>query len=235
MPKYLILLIAFLSGALAQEKPTPPTRVKRQDVMAMAKRYLTHEWRPTAKNAFHGIDPDGVRVDTPDVGFHPKPKSGRPGWWVPGEANVGMPYKWGGFDLPKEFDRGLRAGKYAGDIYTAEKRAKLDAAVSSHVVGIDCSGLISRCWKLPRSYSTRELTALCDPMPDFTTLRPGDIFNLHNSHVLLFAGWADSTKTRLRAYEAGSPPTWKVLLNEMPLTFLTRQGYTAWRYRGMRD
>lgn len=199
----------------------------------MAEKYLRHVWHPTRQNIFHGRDAAGVRVDTPDIDFRPTAKGSRPGWWLPGEPNVGMPYKWGGFDLPAEFDKGLRAGKYAGDIYTAEKRALLDAAVSPHAVGIDCSGLISRCWKLPRSYSTRELAALCDPVKDPADLQPGDIFNLHNNHVLLFAGWTDNTRTRLRAYEAGSPPTWKVLLNEMPLTFLTDKGYTTWRYRGM--
>lgn len=63
----------------------------------------------------------------------------------------------------------------------------------------------------------------------------GDIFNLHNAHVLLFAGWQDEGHERLFAYEAGSPPSWKVQLNSMPLKLLTDQGYTAWRYRGMRD
>lgn len=203
--------------------------------MATAERYLNHVWQPEERNIFHGKDPQGIQVDTPDAGYRPAAGKSRPGWWVPGQRNTGLPYKWGGFDTPEEFDRGLRAGKYAGDIYTAEKRRLLDAAVSQHTVGIDCSGLISRCWGLPHSYSTRKLTTLCDPVLDFADLRPGDIFNLHNAHVLLFAGWADSNRQRLRAYEAGSPPTWKVLLNEMPLPFLTNQGYTAWRYRGMRD
>ena len=134
-----------------------------------------------------------------------------------------------------EFDLGVRKGRAAGDIYTAEKRRLLDAAVSRHAVGIDCSGLISRCWKLPRSYSTRELTALCEPVRDLTQLKPGDIFNLHNSHVVLFAAWKDDAHQRLYAYEAGSPPSWKAQCNDIPISLLTKQGYTAWRYRGIRD
>lgn len=233
LARLILFLLLFALPLPAAEKPAPPTAVKRKEAIAMARRYLTHVWHPTEKNAFHGQDPDGIRIDTPDIAFQPKKQ--RPGWWLPNKPNTGLPYKWGGFDLPEDFDRGLRAGQYAGDIYTAQKRALLDAAVSRHVVGIDCSGLISRCWKLPRAYSTRELTALCDPVKNLADLKPGDIFNLHNSHVLLFAGWSDAKRTRLQAYEAGSPPTWKVLLNDMPLTLLTTQGYTAWRYRGMRD
>lgn len=218
------------ANAFAAESPTSVSRV---DAIKTAERYRLHKWTADARNVFHGRDAKGVRLDTPDAAF--TPKGIRPGWWRIEGGNVGMPYMWGGFDTPESFDAGLRKGRAAGDIYTREKRRLLDRAVSTQAVGIDCSGLISRCWKLPRSYSTRELTALCEPLPDLSRLKPGDIFNLHNAHVLLFAGWVDKERTRVSAYEAGSPPTWKVLLNTMPLTLLTDRGYTAWRYRGMKD
>ena len=229
------LLLAGLFLALPGIAEEAPSSVTRREAIALAERYVLHRWRPSEKNVFHGIDTDGVRVDTPDSGLQPTGPNTRPGWWIAGKSNVGVPYKWGGFDLPEEFDRGIRAGRPAGDIYTAEKRRLLDAAVSKHPVGIDCSGLISRCWRLPRSYSTRELTSVCEPVRDFAQLKPGDIFNLHNSHVLLFAGWKDETRRRFFAYEAGSPPSWKVQCNDIPLSLVTSQGYTAWRYRGMRD
>lgn len=230
MTRCLILLLFAAANAFGGDAPTSVTRA---ETLKIARRYLLHEWTGNDRNAFHGRDADGVRVDTADIAF--SPKGGRPGWWRTDRKNVGMPYSWGGFDTPESFDAGLRAGKLAGDIYTLEKRRRLDAAVSKHTVGIDCSGLISRCWKLPRSYSTRELAALCEPLADFSQMKPGDIFNLHNAHVLLFAGWEDAGKTRLSAYEAGSPPTWKVLLNTMSLKFLTDKGYTAWRYHGMKE
>lgn len=227
---FFLLLVGLLSLASAED--TLP-KVRRAEAIATVRRYLTHTWKPTERNAFHGVDPEGIRVDTPDAAY--RPADTRPGWWIPGKKNVGIPYTWGGFDTPESFDAAVKAGKYAGDIYTEEKRRLLDAAVSRHTAGIDCSGLISRCWKLPRSYSTRELTALCDPVTDWSQLRPGDIFNRHNAHVLLFAGWEGPGHDRLSAYETGAPPTWKVLLNTMPLKFLLDQGYTAWRYRRMVD
>jgi hypothetical protein len=260
----LILLVPVLT-VRAEESLTEVTRA---NVIATAGRYVRHVWTPAEQNIFHGVDADGIRLDTPDAGFpRPEPPAG---WWRVGEKNVGIPYMWGGFDTPESFDAGLRAGKAAGDFYTAEKRRLLDDAVSKHAVGIDCSGLISRCWQLPRSYSTRELTALCEPVTDLTQIRPGDIFNLHNSHVVLFACWepADAadesraalfripvpeatpvsattrqerllfvpgTTKRFRAYEAGGDPMEKVVFNSISLGLLLEQGYSAWRYRGIRE
>ena len=227
-----VLLIALAIVFVArtfQDRRSPPSRVTRSEALAIAESYVVHEWTPTAANAFHGVDPGGIRVDTPDADFHPE--GDESGWWIAGQRNVALPYKWGGFDTPEEFDRGVREGKYAGDVYSAEKRRLLDDAVSRLAVGIDCSGYISRCWRLPRSYSTRELPGLCDPVPDPEQLRPGDIFNRHNAHVRLFAGWADSARTQVRVYEASA----KVLCHDLPLQPMLDEGYTLWRYRGMRE
>ena len=55
----------------------------------------------------------------------------------------------------------MRAGKAAGDLYNPGKRIKGDAAVSEEAVGLDCSGFVSRCWKLPKKYGTGMLPNLC--------------------------------------------------------------------------
>ena len=82
-----------------QGKPTPgdptaPSLVTPTEALAIAERYVSHSWRPFARNILHGPDKSGVLVNTPDVGLQTE----RPGWWIPGEANAGVPYKWGGFD-----------------------------------------------------------------------------------------------------------------------------------------
>ncbi|MBP7949233.1 MAG: hypothetical protein KA004_06210 [Verrucomicrobiales bacterium] len=219
------------SGPALDSAQFPPTT--RSESMQLAEAYLTHEWLPTSRNVFHGIDPDGIRVDTPDSAF--KPAMTLPGWWVAGLMNRGIPYQWGGFSTPEEFDAGLAAGKYAGDIYTLRKRALLDGAVSRHAVGIDCSGFVSRCWRLPRSYSTRELPQLCDELANWDDLLPGDILNTRNEHVLLFAQWHDAAHTALIVYETGSPPMWKVQRHPLMRKPLADWGYRAYRYRNMRD
>jgi hypothetical protein len=213
------------------QSPTPPSFVTRAEALATAERYAKHEWTATETNAFHGADPKGIRVDTPDSAF--RTSDTRVGWWRPGRKNVGMPYMWGGFDTPESFDAALLAGKWAGDISTAEKRRLLDDAVSPQCAGVDCSGFVSRCWRLPRSYSTRELQSLCDPVKDWSHLKPGDIFNKFNSHVRLFAGWLDPQLENVLVYEAGDQ--WRVVQNPRNVAAMKAEGYTAWRYRGIQD
>ena len=213
---------------------SPASSVTRAEALAIAEAYRTHRWRPDSRNVRHGLDARGIRVDTPDRDF--KPGGGiRPGWWVPNEWNEGIPYQWGGFDSPAQFDARVAAGYAAGDVYTPEKRAALYDAISMEACGIDCSGFISRCWRLPRAYSTRELPDLCEPLGGFHALEPGDILNKTNEHVLLFMAWADEDKSCLYAYETGSPPTWKVECHLIPTDFLIRIGYQPFRYREMRD
>ena len=100
----------------AAQKP-----IKRRAVLATAEAYRQLRWKPTEANRFHGDDPDGIRVDTPDVDFIPINEID-PGWWEAGKDNIGMPYQWGGFSSIREFKKGLRKGLYAGDVYTREKR-----------------------------------------------------------------------------------------------------------------
>lgn len=227
MSRWLLLLSLLLAAC-----SSPQGGVTPGECLAIAERYRTHRWLPSEQNVVHGVDPDGIRVDTPDVSYGPP--GAVPGWWRAGEWNTSVPYQWGGFATPEEFDRDLAAGKAAGDVYTAAKRRLLDAAVSRHATGIDCSGFVSRCWRLPRSYSTRELQGLCAPLAAWQELQPGDILNTWNAHVYLFAGWEDAARTRCITYDTGTPPHWLVVRRTLSAAELQAKGFTPWRYRGMR-
>ncbi len=211
------------------------SQVSRYEIMATAVAYLNHTWRATEANRFHGVDPDGVRVDTPDAAFPAPSPTSYPGWWQPGGMNQGIPYQWGGFSSLEEFDRGIAAGKFAGDVATPWKRQVLEGGVSRYAVGIDCSGFISRCWKLPRPFSTRELPGLCERVVNWDDLRPGDILNTRNEHVILFARWNDPQRLGLLVYETGCPPTWKVFRRALKRRPLLEYGYEAYRYRNVVD
>ena len=210
-----------------------PSKVTRSQVMGKAIRYASHSWTARGINVRHGPDGAGIRVDTPDQGYQ-KPGA-VPGYWVPGQVNQGVPYQWGGFSTPEEFDRGLAAGLAAGDVYTDEKRRLLSDGVSREAVGIDCSGFVSRCWDLPKAFSTRELATICEPLPSWDGLKPGDALNIHNVHVLLFCGWVDPARHFIAAYETGGPPDWKVIRHVIGVDFLKRKGYRPLRYQGIRE
>lgn len=209
-----------------------PSQLTPVESMAIARELATHPWRPFAGNIFHGKDKSGVVVNTPDASLDPDLP--RKGWWVPGEINEGIPYKWGGFDGPASFDAAISYGHAAGDVSSPEKRRMDNAAVSAHAAGLDCSGFVSRCLKLPEVHDTRQLPAVCDTLASADDLQPGDLLNIAGRHVVLFSGWSRPDKSWIYYYETGGGPQyWKPALKEAPLASMLVLGYKPLRYRGM--
>lgn len=212
--------------------PSAPSQVTPDEALALAKRLATHAWQPFAKNILHGKDAAGVVVQTPDASFKEQPE--RPGWWLPGEVNSGMPYKWGGFDDPASFDVAIANGLAAGDVSSPAKRRADNSAVSAHAAGVDCSGFVSRCLKLPSVHDTTQLPSFCTVLPSPQELRPGDLLNIPHRHVLLCAGWAAPDHQTIYFYETGGAPDfWKPGLKRASLGALLALGYQPLRYRGM--
>jgi hypothetical protein len=208
--------------------------VSRQEVIHLARHYASHRWTPRVQNVWHGFDAQGIRIDTPDVSY--VRRNFRPGWWEVGVEAQGIPYQWGGFSTIEGFDRGIANGLAAGDLLTPEKRVAAGQGlptVSQSAVGIGASGLISRCWKLPRVYSTRQFPSICERLSSYEELLPGDILNLKDVHVILFEQFADAERKALLGYECGAPPSWKVVYNSLPVSHLQRLGYEPLRYRGI--
>lgn len=217
------------AGSLLGSVPGEP--VSREEVMAIARSYAEHSWRATAANALHGRDHRGVPVQTPDAPAG-EAKENR---WHAGQLNVGMPYKWGGFDTPASFDAGLLSAKAAGDLYTAAKRRAGNAAVSNEAVGIDCSGFISRCWKLPSKLGTATLPGICRRLDSAADLRPGDIMDLPHQHVLLFSHWVNDAKSRAVFFEAEGSRHARVVASERALWELRLLGAKPLRYARIQD
>ncbi len=210
--------------------------ITRAEVLKTARTYTTLTWQGHKRHALHGTAPDGQRIDTPDA-ISPT-KHQKPGFWWKNGTNTGMPYKWGGFDTPEQFTHRLATEPqvYAGDYASPDKVAGGDDAVSRYAAGIDCSGLVSRCWGLPRPYSTRELPGICTPLSSLDDLRPGDVILRPGEHVQIFVRWEDPEHTRYRAIEAAGDPEWRcfeIIYNRHTLT--TTRGFTPWRYKGIRN
>ena len=200
--------------------------------MAIAQRYASHSWRPFARNILHGKDKSGILVNTPDISHEPQHE--RRGWWIPGEANHGVPYKWGGFDDPVAFDAAIANGRAGGDVSSPEKRRADNAGVSQQAAGVDCSGFVSRCLNLPSVHDTAQLPAVCNELPSAQELQPGDLLNIPRRHVILYAGWFDPQHTWIYYYETGGAPDyWKPGLKQAPLDALLALGYKPLRYKGM--
>ncbi|MFJ7909639.1 peptidoglycan-binding protein [Kitasatospora sp. NPDC096204] len=101
----------------------------------------------------------------------------------------------------------------------------------------DCSGFVSMAWGLNSSQTTWTL-------PDFAQrigkndLQPGDILLYNNpanpqagSHVTIFGGWTDSSRTKYVAYEQTGPSTKK---RSTPYAYWNNSGaYVPYRYTGL--
>ncbi len=238
LPRPACFLLPLLFSQCAPKSTTddltiagPASSVRRTDAIAIAYTYSRVEWLPEQRHVMHGKDRDGVTVHTPDATLSTYGFSN--GWWQAGRTARGMVYQWGGFDTPKEFLASLAKGEVAGDISTAEKRRLGDAGTSKHACGIDCSGFISRCWRLSKPVSTKELPGISDKLTSWDQLKPGDIL-LNQQHVLIFTKWARPGES-VYVYEAGPYPVWRVNAAEIKVDYLLKRGYAPWRYRKIRD
>lgn len=202
-------------------------RATPEKALITAQQYAELEWLPETQHVRHGRDSKGIMVHTPDRGL--KQHGDSRGFWEPGKIARGMAYKWGGFDTPASFLKGLGQGKKAGDVANSYKVKHDNLAVSEESVGIDCSGFISRCWGLDQPLSTRDLPSICDPLASWDELRMGDIL-LKSGHVLMFVGRQDGW---IIGYEAGPIPTWRARRCAIPIRFLKENDYAPWRYREM--
>lgn len=154
-------------------------------VVERALAFAEHCWTASAQNVLHGIDEDGCPVETPDVTWQGETMAC--GWWKPGEVNVGVPYGWGNASTIEEFDTGIREGKFAGNVPEDKKRC-----VSRRTVGVDCSGLLTICWELPRRISTREIPDYAGVIECVDDIRQGDVFAKVGSHVMFFVAFSDA-------------------------------------------
>lgn len=201
------------------EKPSVQTSIqaRRARILEIAERYRSHVWRASQKHRFHGIDKSGTRVDTPDKSYR------KDGFKTDGSPNTGIPYKWGGFSSIEQFDRGLELGFYAGHL---PRRGS--SASSAQALGVDCSGLVSRCWDLPSKESTRSLGHLCYRLDGYADLLPGDAINLFDKHVMLFKDFVGKGKQRVRVIESAGVGVRERVIS---VNRLKKAGFLPLRYR----
>ena len=158
-------------------------------VIEKALEYANYRWTAYEKNVMHGMDENGRFVDTPDITW--KGEILNCGWWKVDEENVGIPYSWGNASTIEEFEIGIREGKFAGNVPEDKKRYG-----SWNTVGVDCSGLLTRCWELPKKIATRDIPEYATIIKCIDEIQQGDVFAKIGSHVMFFAGFTDDEKYR---------------------------------------
>ncbi|MEV5608457.1 peptidoglycan-binding protein [Streptomyces sp. NPDC052225] len=102
----------------------------------------------------------------------------------------------------------------------------------------DCSGFVSMAWDLPGNEWTGSLATYGTRITK-AQLQPGDILLFHNpadpekgSHVTIFGGWTDYTRTYYIAYEQTRPGTRK---QATPYAYWKNSDrYLAYRYKGVK-
>jgi hypothetical protein len=218
----IVLLLCIAAPGLAREDRAAGAEggkhaELRARFLAIAEAYATHRWRATEDNVFHGKDPNGTQVDTPDVSFW------KDGWHADGRENVGVPYSWGGFCTIEEFDELVKKGAYAGHAHSDGQ-----ARASRYTVGVDCSGFVSRCLDLPQKQTSLSMALLCYELESYDELLPGDILNKLDGHVVLFKEFTDASRKTVRYYESGC---WRVKETVRKVANLERQGFVPMRYK----
>jgi hypothetical protein len=192
-----------------------------RQVIEKALEYANYKWTASEKNVMHGIDSDGRFVDTPDVTWRGNVLNC--GWWTVNEVNVGIPYSWGNASTLEEFEQGIKNGKYAGNVPEDKKRYG-----SHNTVGVDCSGLLTVCWGLPKKIATRDIPEYATVIENLEDIKQGDVFAKPGSHVMFFKEFANAEKSEVIIIDA-TRSTGKVSQRIENVAQLFEKGYKIYR------
>ena len=105
---------------------------------------------------------------------------------------------------------------------------KKGGRASRHTVGVDCSGLLTICWELPRRISTREIPDYASVIECVDDIRQGDVFAKVGSHVMLFRAFADADRREAIIIDA-TRSTGKVSQRMENVAELFAKGYLIFR------
>lgn len=192
-----------------------------RQVIKKALEYANYEWSASEANVLHGIDAEGRFVDTPDVTWRGEVLDC--GWWKVDEINVGIPYGWGNASTLEEFEHGIKIGKFAGNVPEDKKRYG-----SHNTVGVDCSGLLTVCWGLPKKIATRDIPEYATVVESLDEIKHGDVFAKVGSHVMFFKEFANEEKTEVIIIDS-TRSTGKVSVRTENVAQLFDNGYKIFR------
>lgn len=144
-------------------------------------------------------------------------------WVRPAQLNTAnttysmMPYARNRWNTPSDFINEMNNGVTAGQASSHQ---------CSNTAGIDCSGLVSRAWELPRHTGTKDLPSISTRI-EYSDLRKGDILNSYNKHVIIFESINNGVVT---CYESTYNSSWgRVAHTTKYLSTLQNNNYIPYR------
>jgi hypothetical protein len=166
--------------------------------------------------------------------------------WVQVGDNTGVPYKWGGFTDWNNFSDLVKNGKYAGNYFCTNisggnsngycSGIAYQESNDNYIIGVDCSGFVSKCWETTSKYATTGFSSICTNLGSatsstvFSQLQTGDIVNYSGSHTrLCLSNNPSGTGTFMEA----SAKDWKVSEKSCSPSELT--GYICYKYNNIND
>ncbi len=188
----------------------------RQRVIDTAFAFESIRWQVTSRN--YGSDPD-----TQCSGFD---RIRRP-WYLRGAVGSearGVPYCWGCSGSLATFERRIAQGAVAGNVCTRDAPRRAFA-------GVDCSAFVSATWGLSVHFTTAMIPTISTPI-DPWSMKPGDVLNKPNSHVMLFIGYTADRRVQVIESATGGC-NGRVCRNVYSLGSLLARGYVPRRYRGL--
>ena len=189
----------------------------RQRVVETAFGFEGIRWRVTT--ATYGSDPD-MSCSGFDRIRRPPYLRGQLG----GEAR-GVPYCWGCSGSLAQFASRIERGAIAGNVCTRDDPRR-------EFAGVDCSSFVSATWGLSTHFTTAAIPSIAAQIDDPWSMKPGDVFNKPNSHVMLFLGYTPDRKVQVIEASPGAC-NGRVCRNVYPLASLLGRGYVARRFRGL--
>ena len=95
-------------------------------------------------------------------------------------------------------------------------------------MGVDCSGLLTRCWELPKKIATRDIPEYATIIKCIDNIRQGDVFAKIGSHVMFFVEFLDDEKKEVIIIDA-TRSTGKVSQRKENVAELFAKGYEIYR------
>lgn len=204
--------------------------VTRTQAVARALTYKNMQWTSTSSNWVSNCTtiPGGTTKYRTPIAYS---SSG---------TKTSIPYKWGGFTKWTDWMSFVSSGRKTGNYFTSNNSTCTGTAYSSesdtYVIGLDCSGAVTRWWEYYPKQSTNSLPGISTYLGEsntqagFSSLKKGDIVNNAGSHTRMCI---NDNPTGTATFIEASAGNWNVQQKTYSYSELT--GYKSYKYNNIID